>query len=81
MFYLLKVKKYPANVSNTTESVKKQIIFLMSPNIEGWHYIAVTTLSALIRGITSKHTGDLYCLNCLHSYRTKTNLNQIKKNE
>ena len=28
-------------------------------------------LSALLRGITSKHHGDFYCLNCLHSFRTE----------
>ena len=28
-------------------------------------------LSALLRGITSKDYGDFYCLNCLHSFKTK----------
>ena len=28
-------------------------------------------LSTLLRGITSKHDGDFYCLNCLHSFRTE----------
>ena len=28
-------------------------------------------LSALIRGITSKHHGDFYCLNCFHFFATK----------
>ena len=28
-------------------------------------------LSALLRGITSKNDGDFYCLNSLHSFRTK----------
>ena len=36
-----------------------------------WHYLAVTTLSALLRGMTSNHVGDFYYLNCLHSYRTE----------
>ena len=36
-----------------------------------WHYLAVTTLSALLRGMTSNHVGDFYYLNCLHSYRTQ----------
>ena len=35
------------------------------------HYLAVKKLSALLRGITSKHRGNFYCLNCLHSFRTK----------
>ena len=28
-----------------------------------WHYLAVKSLSALLRGITSNHNGDFYCLN------------------
>ena len=36
---------------------------------EGWHYLAIRKLSALIKGITSKHDGDFYCLNCLHAFR------------
>ena len=32
--------------------------------------------SALLRGITSKHNADFYCLSCLHSYRTE---NKLKK--
>ena len=35
-------------------------------------------MSALFRGKTSKHNGDFYCLNCLHSHRTK---NKLKKHE
>ena len=36
------------------------------------------SLSALLRGTTSKHEGDFYCLNCFCSYRTK---NKLKKHE
>ena len=25
----------------------------------------------MLRGLTSKHRGDFYCLNCLHSFRTE----------
>ena len=39
-----------------------------------WHYFAVKSLSALLRGITSKHDGDFYCLNCFHSYNTDKKL-------
>ena len=35
-----------------------------------------TTLS---RGITSKHHGDFYCLNCLHSFRTENKLKSHEK--
>ena len=36
------------------------------------------TLSALLRGETSNHNGDFYCLNCFHSYSTKE---KLKKHE
>ena len=36
-------------------------------------------LSALLRGITSKNNGDSYCLNCLHSFRTKNKLESHKR--
>ena len=56
-----------------------QIILLMISNGENWHYLAVKSLSRLLRGITSNHDGDYYCLNCFHSYRTENKLNVHKK--
>ena len=58
----------------------------MIPNKEkeGWHYLAVKKLSTLLRGITSKHHGDFYCFNCLHSFRTGNKLKsheKIRKNK
>ena len=41
---------------------------------EKWHYLSVKSLSALLKGITSDHKGDFYCLNYLHSYSRKNNL-------
>ena len=35
-------------------------------------------MPALLRGITSNHNEDFYCLNCFHSYRTH---NKLKKHE
>ena len=29
--------------------------------------------------MTSNHNGDFYCLNCLHSYRTKEKLKKLEK--
>ena len=43
------------------------------------HYL-VESLYALLRGITSKHKEDFYCLNCSNSYTTKNKLiNHVKK--
>ena len=35
-----------------------------------WHYLTVKT-SVLLRGVTSKHVGDFYCLNCFHILQKK----------
>ena len=58
---------------------EKQVILLMISNGENWHYLTVKNLSRLLRGITNNHDGDFYCLNCLHSYRTKIKLEAHKK--
>ena len=53
----------------------------MIPNEEKegrWYYLGVKKLSTL-RGITSKHQGDFYCLNCLLFYRTENKLKSREK--
>ena len=47
-----------------------------SPN---WHYLVIKNISGLLRGITSNHNGEFYCLNCLYSNRTKSKLKKHKK--
>ena len=43
---------------------ENQVILLMITDGEKWHYLAVKSLSALLRGITgSNNNGDFYCLN------------------
>ena len=70
----------PAYISKYTHKHKRQVILLMITDDDGkrWHYLAVRSLSALLRGISSSNNGDFYCLNCFHSYRT---LNKLKKHE
>ena len=58
---------------------EKQVILLMISNGENWHYLTVKNVSRLLRGITSNHVGDFYCLNCFHSYRRKNKLEAHKK--
>ena len=70
---------FPAYVSKDNSNREKQVILLMIPNGEGWHYLAVTKLSALLRGITSKDHGDFYCLICLHSFATENKRESHKK--
>ena len=66
----------PAYVSKHNLKRKNQVIFLMITDGEKDHYLTVKKLSSLIRGITSNHDGDFYCLNCFHSYSAK---NKFKK--
>ena len=46
---------------------------------EKWHYLVVKNLPGLLKGITSTHVKDFYCLNCFYFYRTKSNLESHKK--
>ena len=57
----------------------KQIILLMITDSEKWHYLVVKNLSGLFKRITSNNYGDFYCLNCFHSYRTKSKVERHKK--
>ena len=69
----------PAYISKYNHKRKNQVILLMiTDDGEKWHYLAVRSLSALLRGISSSNNGDFYCLNCFHSYST---LNKLKKHE
>ena len=43
---------------------------------EGWYYLAVKKLSALLHGLTLKHESGL---NCLHSFITENKLNSHEK--
>ena len=58
---------------------KTQIILLMISNGQKCHYLVVKNLSGLLRGITSNHKEEFYCLNCFHSYRTENKLEAHKK--
>ena len=44
-----------------------------------WHYLAIKSISGLLRGITSNHNGDFYCLNCFQSYTTEQKLRKHEK--
>ena len=57
---------------------KNQVILLIITDGKKWHYLAVQNLSALLRGKSSNHHGDFYCLNCFNSYSTK---NRLKEHE
>ena len=58
---------------------ENQVILLMITDGEKWHYLAVKSLPALFRGITSKHEGDFYCLIVFVHTQQKINLKRVKK--
>ena len=58
---------------------EKQVILLMIINNQNWHYLVLKNLPGLLRGITSTHKEDFYCLNCFHSYRTENKPETHKK--
>ena len=62
----------PTYTSKYNYKRKKQVILLIITDDDDnrWHHIAVKSLPALFRGITSSNNGYFYCLNCFHSYRT-----------
>ena len=65
-------------ISKHNSMRKNQVILLMITDNDKWHYLVAKKLFALFKKITSKHTGDVYCLNCLHSFRTE---NKLKEHE
>ena len=50
----------------------------MISNGKNQHYLAVTSLSGLLQGMSSNHKEDFYCLNCFNSYTSK---NKFKEHE
>ena len=71
----------PAYISKYNYKRKKQVILLMiTDDDKRWHYLAVKSLSALLRGISSSNNGAFYCLNCFNSYRTLNKLERVCNN-
>ena len=57
---------------------ENHVILLMITDDKKWHYLAVKSVSALLRGLTSNHNGGFHCLNCFHSLSIT---NKLKKHE
>ena len=69
-----------AYISKHNDERDNQVNLLMiTDGTSNWHYLSVKNISGLLSGITSNHNGDFYCLNCLHSYRTKSKLKKHEK--
>ena len=77
MFCILKKKNYISKHNSNRE--KQDILLIISNGQKQWYSLAAKKISALLRGITSKNNSDFYCLNCLHSFRTKNKLELHKR--
>ena len=65
----------PAYISKYNHKRKNQVILLMiTDDGERWHYLAVRSLSALLRGLSSSNNEDSYFLNCFNSHCTLNKL-------
>ena len=76
---MLVIGKVLKNKSKYNLTRENQLILLRISDGEKWHYLTVRSLSAVLKGITSKYKGDSYYLNCFHSYRTKKALEKHMK--
>ena len=69
-----------AYISECNNERDNQIHLLMITDGDcNWHYLAVKSISRLLRGITSNHNGDFHCLNCLNSYTAKEKLGKHER--
>ena len=55
---------------------EKQVILLMISDGKKYHYLAVTSLFALLKEASSNHKEDFYCLHCFNSYTIKNKLEE-----
>ena len=69
-----------AYISEYNNERDNQVHLLMITDGDcNWHYLAVKSISGLLRGLTSNHNGDFHCSNCLHSYTTKEKLRKHER--
>ena len=69
-----------AYISKYNNERDTQVSLLMiTDETNNWHYLAVKSISGLLRGITSNHNGDFYCLNCFHPYTTEKKLRKHER--
>ena len=52
---------------------------MITDGTSNWHCLAVKSISGLLRGITSRHNGNFYCLNCFHTCTTEKKLRKHGK--
>ena len=60
-----------AFISKHNSTREKHVDLLIVQDNRKTHYTAIKRISALLRGITSNHHVDFYCINCLNAFRTR----------
>ena len=69
-----------AYISKHDNERNNQVNLLMiTDGTNNSHYLAVKSISGLLRKITSNHNGDFYCLNCFHPYTTDKKLRKHER--
>ena len=63
---------------NKTRNIHANLL-MITDGTGNWHYLAIKSISGLLRRVTSKHNGDFYCLNCFQSYTTEKKLRKHEK--
>ena len=64
---------------HNTERDTQVNILMITDGTDSWHYLAVKSISGLLKGIASNHNGDFYCLSCFHSYTTEKKLRKHER--
>ena len=67
------IKQTYISKHNKTRNIHANLL-MITDGTGNWHYLAIKSISGLLRGITSNHNGDFYCLNCFHAYTTERKL-------
>ena len=71
--------RHAYNSKHNNERDTQVNLLTITDGTSNWHCLAVKSISGLLRGITSNHNGDFYCLNCFHSYTTERKLRKHKR--
>ena len=85
-------KKSPAVAVNNfyikkktyVQVISQKLIWIVENNSKRWWIVTsfskkIIKLFTLLIGTTSKHHGEFYCFNCLHSFRTENKLKCYEK--
>ena len=63
--------------TRTNRKYESQVILLQITSDKKWHYLYIKKCFELLRGITSKHEGNVETLNFFRSYIQKISLKRI----